>query len=329
MTVGISRIFRSTDASAPQLYGTSGSLNAVLKAVLINGYGSTLPIGWTLPFDSGNVSVFRPAAGVRPFVRINDGWADPNFADLRAYMTMIDVNNGAEMMPFLALNCLLHKRYSSGASAIPWIIVGDEAGIYLLVKPGYPLYGDTPRGNPWSIYFFGDYVPWDIRNKWNFNIHGMYASDVYGGIGNHADTFGCSLIMRSPATYQKGFVYCGVTGISQVNARSGIENALGLRKLGGSYLTTPVRLYLSNALVVPSMIIGNYPGLFCVMEVDTSSATTSNEDFVYKEVTDYNGNMNLIVTGTAFSLIAYGNYPSKYYLIRAMIRVGRGFRNAY
>ena len=43
-------VYRSTDAGAPLLTNSNGSLIAVLKACLVDGYGSKASAGWTAPF---------------------------------------------------------------------------------------------------------------------------------------------------------------------------------------------------------------------------------------------------------------------------------------
>lgn len=43
-------VYRSTDAGAPVLSNSNGSLIAVLKACLVDGYSSKASAGWTAPF---------------------------------------------------------------------------------------------------------------------------------------------------------------------------------------------------------------------------------------------------------------------------------------
>jgi hypothetical protein len=53
------RVYSSTDASAPVLTGTAGSLISVLDAVLVNGYGSMTAAGWTKPFSTTNKAAYK------------------------------------------------------------------------------------------------------------------------------------------------------------------------------------------------------------------------------------------------------------------------------
>ncbi len=52
-------VYRSTDASAPQLSGTAGSLAAILDGCLVTGYGSKPAAGWTTAFTSGDLRSYR------------------------------------------------------------------------------------------------------------------------------------------------------------------------------------------------------------------------------------------------------------------------------
>lgn len=52
-------VYRSTDTNAPQLTKTAGSLKTVLKACLVEGYGSQPALGWDMPYENGMKAVFR------------------------------------------------------------------------------------------------------------------------------------------------------------------------------------------------------------------------------------------------------------------------------
>jgi len=94
----IPSIYTSTDAGAPQLTGQAGSLLALLRAVLVNGYstGATAkaPLGWTQEFSGTNKAVFRnnPTTGSGYRLRIDDTQARE--ARMRAYTTMTNVDTG-------------------------------------------------------------------------------------------------------------------------------------------------------------------------------------------------------------------------------------------
>lgn len=55
------RTYRWDDASAPSLNASAGSLVALLKAVLVDGYGAKAAAGWTNPAYSANKAAFQNA----------------------------------------------------------------------------------------------------------------------------------------------------------------------------------------------------------------------------------------------------------------------------
>lgn len=74
------------------LTSTAGALLAVLDAVLVTGQG------WTKPFSSGNVAVYKQPAGSNGFyLRVDD--SGTNFARACLYETMSDVDTGTGQTP--------------------------------------------------------------------------------------------------------------------------------------------------------------------------------------------------------------------------------------
>ena len=66
------RLYRSTDSSAPTLSGTVGDLVNLLDKCLVTGYGSQVAAGWTKPFTSTNSADFRGSAGLQYYIEVND-----------------------------------------------------------------------------------------------------------------------------------------------------------------------------------------------------------------------------------------------------------------
>ena len=102
-----SRMFRSEDASAPELKYVNGSLIALLKAVLVNGYGTTQSLGWTLEFEdaTANLAVFRMKGGTRTYIQVDDnavGNTAVGQASIYAYETMSSVRDGIGPCPALS-----------------------------------------------------------------------------------------------------------------------------------------------------------------------------------------------------------------------------------
>lgn len=107
------------------LTSTAGALLTELDAVLVTGQG------WTKPFSSGNVAVYKQPAGSNGFYL----WVDDsgvNFARARLFETMSDVNTGAGPTPTDAqLNggYYIHKKTPGG-----WIAFAHGGNLHLFTQ---------------------------------------------------------------------------------------------------------------------------------------------------------------------------------------------------
>jgi hypothetical protein len=165
-------IYSSTDAGAPALSGTAGSLTALLDAILVDGYGSgpglKSGLGWTKPYSGTNKRVYRnnPTTGTGYHVRVDDSAAIGNarHALVRAYETMSDVDTGTGPTPTvaqLANGIIYPKSTLLSSTARPWWVIGNERSVYLFIDI-------NALGMDFAQPFFlGDYVslrPGDVHN---------------------------------------------------------------------------------------------------------------------------------------------------------------------
>lgn len=187
-----SRLLRSTDTGAPTLSTTPGSLNNVLKKVLVEGYGATAPLGWSLEFENipSNEIVVRPGAGVRPFFRIMNNGNDARYnrAQVYMYQTMSDYNVGLLQSPEYGVthppSIKIRWNNTNSTDVLPWVVIGDAYGFYIIVKYGSVDYIDTVGNHHlWAAHYFGDYIPYDFTNVWNScsigHAYGTDGSDGY------------------------------------------------------------------------------------------------------------------------------------------------------
>lgn len=163
--MGASRILSYLDASAPQLQGIAGSLAAVLRAALVDGYGSIPSLGWTLAYeaDSGQRLSFRnnPATGTGFYFRLTDNYTtNVRFAQVSAYEQMTGI--GAYTNPILASEAApywIQKSYytTAQATATPWWVIGDDRAFWIVTLPQHQ------RGSTFTKYgsptFIGDFNP--------------------------------------------------------------------------------------------------------------------------------------------------------------------------
>ncbi len=138
-------VYKSTDASAPVLNGTAGSLVAVLDAILVNGYGAKSAAGWAKEFSGTNKAVYRPPSGTRFRLRVQDDapraapFNDGCEARLRGFETMSNVDTGTEAYPTtvnVANGIIMRKSTSGDSTSRAWVCVADARTLYFFAKTG-------------------------------------------------------------------------------------------------------------------------------------------------------------------------------------------------
>lgn len=107
------------------LTSTAGALIPILDAVLVTGQG------WTKPFSSGNVAVYKQPAGSNGFyLRVDDSVI--NYARACLYETMSDVSTGTGQTPTsVQLNggYYIHKQTPGG-----WIAFAHGGNLHLFTQ---------------------------------------------------------------------------------------------------------------------------------------------------------------------------------------------------
>ncbi|WP_445391528.1 hypothetical protein [Stenotrophomonas muris] len=156
-------VYRSTDPGAPVLNGQAGSLLALLNAILVTGYGdgaSSKPgAGWTRPYASSSVQVFRNSAttGSGTYLRVCDDASAATLstgclAQVFAYSSMSDIDTGVDQTPSAALQArgsFIAKAPTTAADARKWMAVATEIGFYLFTA--WSNFGNAP-----GAYYYGD-----------------------------------------------------------------------------------------------------------------------------------------------------------------------------
>jgi len=169
-------IYRSTDSGAPVLTGNTASLIPLLDAVLVNGYGSKPPAGWTKPFSGTDKAVYRNAANAiaRSYFRVVDT-ATNHTTKVRGYDTMSDIDTGTG--PFPAISDVtgdglsIARSVSVNNNVRPWIAAADERTLVLFVQFD---------GINWEMFYLGDGIP-DVSYNANFSILAARNSENHPG----------------------------------------------------------------------------------------------------------------------------------------------------
>ncbi len=154
-------LYSYSDAGAPVMSTSgNGQLYDLLKAVLIDGYGSRTPVGgWTVPFDdAGNKTMVLKNPHHSAYLKIIDNLS---YQWCHAYMfrTMTDINTGTDQVPNVTSmgagqNHFLPKRYTSSGVYGDWHMLVDNDGkwiYYWTVGSSYPsgwFFGDIDLINP-------------------------------------------------------------------------------------------------------------------------------------------------------------------------------------
>lgn len=142
--------YSSSDAGAPQLSGTVGSLIAVLDACLVDGYGSQTAAGWTHPVvTAGNCASYQQGAGAGFCLQVNDNGPNVTSSYKEAWITgwktiatvTAPVGTGTGQFPTAAQSLttghlVVLKSFTLDSVPRPWVLYADDQTFYLLVRTG-------------------------------------------------------------------------------------------------------------------------------------------------------------------------------------------------
>lgn len=200
------RIYRSTDTSAPVLVGGVSSLINLLDKCLVSGYGSKTAAGWTKPYTGTDKAAFRnslAAGGTGMYLRVSDagtGTGGAREALCRAYLTMSDVDTGTVETPTaaqVAASIVWRKSNTVDATARAWLLVADELTFYLTVDTG-----TVASNGGCGTYGAGDfksYVPGDANRFFIGGRETQHAASAQG------DATGLMTFAGYSTTTQLGF----------------------------------------------------------------------------------------------------------------------------
>lgn len=137
------RVYRSTDVGAPTIGRTIGSLITLLDAVLVNGYGSKSPLGWTKQFSGTNVAMYLQGTGSSGCTL----YVSHTTADSASAFGLVNPTSISDT----SKNKFWSSSYpiSIAAPENKWVVVGNEKAFYLLTSW-------STWGSLWSSFFFGD-----------------------------------------------------------------------------------------------------------------------------------------------------------------------------
>lgn len=266
------RIYRSTDSSAPVLTGQASSLIDLLDACLVNGYGAKTAAGWTKPYTGTNKAAFRnsvAAGGTGMYLRVLDngsGTGGAREALVRCYLTMSDVDTGTIETPTvaqLAASIVWRKSNSADSTARAWVLVADELTMYLTTDDGY-----AP-----ALMAAGDivsYVPGDAYGYFIAGRSSQAGASSYGtGRGLVLRSVSWATPTASGLYLARGFAGSGYPVAAAVPTLASTSTSAGQVIGGGgsSQIAAPapgtaLDMWIPAWVQSEGTVRGHFPGLF-------------------------------------------------------------------
>ena len=176
------RIYKHTDTGAPLAsnLNTYGQFSAILRACLIDGYGSGVDLktpqgNWEEPFpEANNVSVFRSLTGNRQFYQFSDNKAYS--VEVNAYESMTAVDNGIGNWVLGSKSTYFGKHYNSGYG---WIVLANDTTVIWISIDGYASWAPHMFGefeSIWSAYPYNNMVAGNSTYTYRGAQYGPFSS---------------------------------------------------------------------------------------------------------------------------------------------------------
>lgn len=266
-----SRLYASTDASPPVLTGQVASLNNLLLAVLVNGYGSQPAAGWTSPYSNAgtNERVFMTAGANPGYLLVQDHGQSAGGAKearIKGYENMSAYNVGTGLFPSAAQRAngyCVRKSASADATPRAWTILADEHRFYLMI--------DTGDTNCYAnLTQFGRFKSYKDGDLYNFQISGRSYENSTNFSAAYDPPHSRSPAINSVTQLHLMRSYTGVGGSTAggMTTDSAKANITNERNAGSSGMAYPMPvdggLYLSKTYINEANILrGELPAIWC------------------------------------------------------------------
>jgi len=201
------------------------------------------PAGWTREFNATNISVFRPGAGARHFLRVDD--TSTQLARVVGYENMTGVSTGTGVFPTTTQQTGgLYWRKSQLTTTVPtagWILIADDRTMYFWVD------GNTTTPLSYSYmgtYGFGEFIsykPGDAYNTFIIGDHGLASTQSF---------FGYICTYYSSVTTSSAF------GLYAPRSYTQAGTSVPLGKIGDSSKTTNAGHMSDSGFIYPHPVDG-------------------------------------------------------------------------
>lgn len=180
-------VYRWDDPGAPQIttgFGSTNQMKEILKKCLVTGYGSKLPLGWSVVFEDANGIVFQNnvagggSGGMFRMYPVSGNWDTTIQGGGTASAIIVAAKSySASNSPFLPSQAnMLYVPPPSGEAVKPWVIIGTAIGFFIIT--GYYHASST---SPQYL----------MRTGFAGYSMSMYVGDIVSEIPNDAYRFIC------------------------------------------------------------------------------------------------------------------------------------------
>ncbi|MCS6175849.1 hypothetical protein [Shewanella baltica] len=231
-------VYRYTDAGAPQLTnGTPSEWIDILKKVLVDGYGSKAPLGWTLEFENAGQykAAFRNKVadgGTGGYVQF---WSSTGGNAANTGMNLVNCASMAALDSFIRPGYGRQLNITTGFRG--WEIIGTSRGFYIILHYTTSLLMGVPTSSyvTYQTYFVGDIHSYIANDTGAFTIaSSSAASDQYGTssagiISNQTSSVYCRLYDTDGGSGQ--YMYTASKPHPQALSLDGDAESLGVNHL--------------------------------------------------------------------------------------------------
>jgi hypothetical protein len=142
-------LFSSTDEGAPRFSSKAGDIFKIVKACLVNGYGSKQSLGWELKFESGNQGIFMPTDIKHTGWGLSFGTDTGSVIKLDAVKNPTSLTANEQDAKLEFLNKFTYQFSGGNTSDFSWKLIGHSLGFILLLTSKKAYYGKS------VILYFG------------------------------------------------------------------------------------------------------------------------------------------------------------------------------
>jgi hypothetical protein len=309
------KVLRSTDSGAPVINGVAGSLIALLDAALVNGYGSSSPLGWSKSFSGANKAAYRnsPVDGTGMYLRVQDDASDnieARESQTSGYESMSGIDTGTNIIGTSDVGMV--KSGTIDSTNRPWVIIGNNKFFHLFIQTGI---NDGLAASEWSHCYFGDIVSYKENDNFNFIVSARFSASK---LWHNNPGFGRSQVAYNTINNNDASIKIArdqLASVGAVNCGQHTDYAkTNTTQIGSSSMTAamPYPAPVNNGIFIarvwlhhgtgPYVVRGHIPGMWAPMHAkplgnnDTFSGTGEMAGKTFEAFNIYNSGQVIIET---------------------------------